>query len=230
LTAQRALGILCQQLTMSSITFRERPWTRVELVSMDGQCNDLTIALYRQDTPDGTIGIVHTYSSVPGAQERVRFVAGAMRTLGDLAAAGDDPAAVAFPCGTWHAAIARRLFLEAVKVDQTAPVTPRPLELVDQKTGQTIVAEPTGGGSYRLTARDVGDDAPSRAGVASRGLRKLAELPDAGDEPTASFACGADHHALVGLLLPRAVNVRQAIREEEAMVGRGLLTAPGAQE
>ncbi len=116
-----------------------------------------------------------------------------------------------------------------MKVDQTAPVTPRPLELLDQKTGQTIVAEPTGGGSYRLTARDVGD-AASRAGVAARGLRKLAELPDAGDEPTASFACGADHDALVGLLLPRAVNVRQAIREEEAMAARGLLSAPGAQE
>ncbi len=149
---------------MSSATFRERPWTRVELVSMDGQCNDLTIALYRQETPDGAIGIVHTYSSAPGAQERVRFVAGAMRTLGDLAAAGDDPAAVAFACGTWHAAIARRLFLEAVKVDQTAPVTPRPLELLDQKTGQTIVAEPTGGGTYRLTARDVGDGAEPRRG------------------------------------------------------------------
>ena len=27
---------------MSSITFRERPWSRVELVSMDGQCDDLT--------------------------------------------------------------------------------------------------------------------------------------------------------------------------------------------
>jgi hypothetical protein len=36
--------------------------------------------------------------------------------------------------------------------------------------------------------------------------------------------------AIVGLLLPRAVNVRDAIREEELSAGRGLLTAPGASE
>lgn len=214
---------------MRLATIPEHAWTRVELVSMDGQCADITIALYRQDGPEGTVGIVHSYSSAPGAQERVRFVAGAMRALGELVQPGDDPAAVAFPCGTWHAAVARRLFLEAVKVDQREPVEPRPLELLDQKTGQTIVAEPLGAGAYRLSARDAGED-QSRARIAVRGLRKLGELPDDEDERVATFACGADHHGLVGLLLPRAVNVRQAIREEELGAGRGMLSAPGAQE
>ena len=82
-------------------TIRERPWTRVELVAMDPQCDDITIALYRQDTPDGAIGIVHTYSSAPGAAG-----AGALRRRLRCAPsassppAATDPAAVAFACGS----------------------------------------------------------------------------------------------------------------------------------
>ena len=90
----------------------ERTWFRVELVSMDAQCADISIALYRQETETGPVGIVHTYSRVAGAQERVAFVAGAMRTLGGLAQVGDDPATIVLTRGTWHPAIARRLFLE----------------------------------------------------------------------------------------------------------------------
>ena len=38
----------------------ERTWFRVELVSMDGQCADISIALYRHETETGPVGIVHT--------------------------------------------------------------------------------------------------------------------------------------------------------------------------
>jgi len=207
----------------------ERTWSRVELVSMDGQCADISIALYRQETETGPVGIVHTYSRAAGAEERVVFVASAMRSLGGLAQAGDDPATIAFTCGTWHPAIARRLFLEAVKVDQTAPLEARPLELVDRKTGQALTVEPIGPAAYRVCASETGD-APNRAPAVARGMRKLAELADLDDPTTFAFACGHDHAALVGLLLPRAVNVRDAIREEEMSAGRGMLTAPGASE
>jgi hypothetical protein len=194
---------------------------------MDPQCADITIALYRQETPEGTVGVVHSYSTLPGAAERVTFVAAAMRTLGDLSAAGDDPATVAFRCGSWHAALARRLFLEAVKVDQTAPVAVRPLTLVDRKTGQTITIEHLGTARYRVASAAI-DETASRAPAVTRGLRKLAELAPSEDETLVEFACGHDHDALVGLLLPRAVNVRDALREEEQSAGRGMLAAPGA--
>jgi hypothetical protein len=194
---------------------------------MDPQCSDITIALYRQELPGGTVGVVHSYSSRPDAAERVAFVAAAMRTLGDLATLGDDPGTVAFRCGSWHAALARRLFLEAVKVDQTASVSVRPLTLVDRKTGQTIIVEHLGTARYRVSSAAV-DDAPSRAPAVTRGLRKLAELPVSDDDTLVEFACGHDHDALVGLLLPRAVNVRDALREEELSAGRGVLAAPGA--
>jgi hypothetical protein len=45
-----------------------------------------------------------------------------------------------------------------------------------------------------------------------------------------AFPCGHSHDALIGLLLPRALNVRAVLREEEAAVGRGNLVAPSQQK
>ena len=60
---------------------------------------------------------------------------------------------------------------------------------------------------------------------------KLAEVEaDAADDTRVRFGCGADHDALVALLLPRAVNVRSALREQELAASRGVLLAPSAQQ
>ena len=60
------------------------------------------------------------------------------------------------------------------------------------------------------------------------GLRKLAEMEDRGD--ILAFSCGQSHDPLIGLLLPRALNVRATLREEEAAATRGVLVAPSAQK
>ena len=192
---------------------REKPWTRVELVGMDPQCADISVALYRRTGVEVPLAVVHTYSDKPGAAQRVARIAEAMRVLGGMQA---------------HAA--RRVFLEAVKLDQALPLEPRPLVIVDRKTGQTITAEKHGSGSYELVAEGVEDGVPSRAPVATRGMRKLAELPTPESETAFAFDCEHDHDALVGLLLPRAVNVRDTLREEEQIAARGLLAAPGTGE
>jgi hypothetical protein len=210
---------------------REKPWTRVELVGMDPQCADISVALYRRTGVDVPLAVVHTYSDKPGAAQRVARIAEAMRVLGGMQAHTEDPAtSVAFPCGAWHASAARRVFLEAVKLDQALPLEPRPLVIVDRKTGQTITAEKHGSGSYELVAEGVEEGVPSRAPVATRGMRKLAELPTPESETAFAFDCEHDHDALVGLLLPRAVNVRDTLREEEQIAARGLLAAPGTGE
>ena len=59
------------------------------------------------------------------------------------------------------------------------------------------------------------------------GLGKLAELDVDGNE--ISFPCGFDHHKIVALLLTRALNVRNALREQEASATRGVLNAPSQQ-
>ena len=133
------------------------------------------------------------------------------------------------PAATWHAAIARRLFLEAVKVDQTLPVEPRPLELLDRKTGPG----PDGRADRpRGLSRLRRGDAATRRAARRPSPRGDAQARRAGGRSTTRRPSPSpaehDHEALVGLLLPRAVNVRDAIREEEMSAGRGVLTAPGA--
>ncbi len=196
---------------------------------MDAHFEEISIALYLQAGPDGPEALVHTYSPKPGAHERIAFVARAMTALGGLEPAPGD-ARVRFSCRTWHAAAAKRLFLEACKLDPAVPLRTRPLEVADRKTGQTINARPLGAGAYRVEASGVTGEAPSRAPAVARGLARLAEL-DTGDDPqVVAFSCGQAHDALVGLLLPRALNVRAALREEEAKATRGVLVSPGARE
>lgn len=196
---------------------------RVELVSMDARFEEISIGLYVRDGA----GLVHTYSPKPGACERIRFVTGAMAALGGLEPDGDR---VRFPCGVWHAAAARRVFLEACKLDPAATPAPLPLEVADRKSGQTIRVRSLGSGAYRIEADGATAEIPSRAAAVARGLARLAELEPADDPEAIRFACGQPHDALVGLLLPRALNVRAALREEEATATRGVLVAPGALE
>ncbi len=203
---------------------------RVELVSMDGHFHDISIALYRQDRADGPAGLVHTYSTRPGAPERVAFVTRAMAALGGLELVEGSQDLVRFPCGTWHAAAARRVFLEACKTDPSVLPDPRPLETIDRKTGQQIRVEPLDSGAYRVLAEGVAAGTPSRAPAIAAGLAKLAELAPPAEETVVSFPCERDHHALTGLLLVRALNVRAVLREEEQIATRGVLVAPSAQQ
>jgi hypothetical protein len=204
-------------------------WRRVELLPMDAHEGEISLALYRRETESGPVGLVHTYSRRSGAAARARDLTAALAVLGGLEPAGDDRT-VRFPCGTWHLAASKRLFLEACKLDPALPVAPRPLAVTDTKSGQEIAVEPLGSGGYRVTAAGVGEGEQSRAPAIAAGLAKLAELETAGDDETViAFPCGHGHDALIGLLLPRALNVRAALREAESVSSRGVLVAPSAQ-
>jgi hypothetical protein len=212
------------------VTVIDDRWRRVELISMDPHCSDISVGLYRADEADGPVGLVHTYSSRPGASERVRFLAHAMAVLGGLEHEEEDEGQqVSFPCRTWHASAAKRLFLEAAKQDPSVPVVPRPLEVPDTRSEQTIRIEPLGGGSYRVQADGVSGETPSRAPAIAAALVKLAQLT-ASENEQVSFPCGHEHDALIALMLLRAQNLRAAMREEEMNASRGVLVAPSAQE
>jgi hypothetical protein len=174
---------------------------------------------------------VHSYSRRPDAAERVAFLSRAVVEVGGLAPVEGDPRLVRFHCGEWHHTASKRLFLEAAKLPSSAALGPRPLAIFDKKSGQQISVEPLGSGEYRVHADDVEPDATSRAPAVAGGLAKLAELEiDDADPTVVRFRCGHEHDALVGLLLPRALNVRAVLREEEAIASRGVLAAPSAQE
>jgi hypothetical protein len=203
---------------------------RVELVSMDPHCGDISVGLYRRDTPSGPVGVVHSYSTRPGTTERLDSIRDALVLLGGLERVDADPdPAVRLPCRSWHNAAMKRLFLDCFRIEPHVPPAPRPLEAPDPRSSQLIRIVPLGGGVYRVESTGGEEGEPSRATAIARALVRLVEL-DAVDETTVAFACGSDHHELMGLMLVRAQNLRAALREEELTAGRGVLAAPAARE
>jgi hypothetical protein len=192
---------------------------------MDRHAEDITLALYLM--ADGASAVVHSYSSRPTVPDRLEWLARAMRTLGGLTGTGRT---VAFPCGAWHELAARRIFLEACKLDPSADLEVRPLAVHDTRTDQAVHVSALGAGTYQVVAVPADPAAASRAPAIAAGLAKLGGMDlDAADATTVRFHCGAPHDELVGVLLPRAINVRAALRELESAATKGILVAPSAQ-
>jgi len=189
---------------------------RIELVSMDPHCHDITLGLYQQDRDF----LIHSYSRHPDAPARLRFLRDAAVILGGMQTKGEH---LTFPCGVVHKAAVRRIFLESAKLPTGGDIAPKPLTIFDKKSTQQITVHSLGNGRYQVVA-----DGP-RVEAITGGLKKLAELNEA--EPgVVVFPCGQSHDALIGLLLPRALNVRAILREEESAATRGVLVAPSAQK
>ncbi len=205
---------------------------RIELVPMDPHFNDISIGLYRQGANHGNntpVFLVHTYSRISGVSERIETVVAAMQVLGGMLKNADG--LLHFPCNSAHEAACRRVFLEACKLAPETPAEPRPLNILDKKSGLTIKVDSVGKGVYRVTAEGEGRGAARRVSAIAGGLAKLGEMESVATDTrdTVTFACTQSHDALVGLLLTRAPNVRIVLREEETGAGRGVLSAPSQQ-
>ena len=196
---------------------------RIELVSMDPHCANITIGLYEQ--PGGCV--IHSYSGLLEARVRLDSIRHAMQVLGGLE---EHQGLLSFPCAARHQPAMRRTFLEACKLPTAATVDPRPLTVLDKKLNSNVLIRSLGEGLYELTAEGSAD-AASRLEAIANGYRKLAEVEFVPAEPHRFlFACGHVHDALVGLLLPRTLNVRAILREQEMAASRGQLVAPSAQK
>ena len=205
---------------------------RIELIPIDPHFNDITIGLYRQNANhanNAPVFLVHTYSRISGAAERIETVRQAMQTLGGMLKTADG--LLYFPCNSAHEAACRRVFLEACKLASDTPAEPRPLNILDKKSKLTINVDSTGKGVYRVTTEGEGRGAARRVAAIAGGLAKLGEMEnvETDNRDTVAFACAQSHDALVGLLLTRAPNVRIVLREEEMGAARGVLSAPSQQ-
>ena len=203
--------------------------SRVELVSMDPHFDDISIALYCPDGPGLPCYQVHTYSRLPGADERVAGVARTMQVLGGMEQTSDG--LLGFSCGHAHQLAVKRLFLEACKLPPGQPIEPRPLHIFDKKANATIAVASLGQGLYEARTTEQVRGVERRVATIARGLIRLGEMDEVADQPNqVRFGCGHSHDALIGLLLVRTPNVRAAMREAESMASRGVLSAPSAQE
>jgi hypothetical protein len=204
---------------------------RIELVSMDPHCSNITIGLYEQGGAGGSACpeyVIHSYSGLPEARARLDSIRHAMVVLGGLDL---REGRFGFPCGWRHQLAMRRTFLEACKLPTEAEVVPRPLTVLDKKLDRNVMVRSLGGGTYELTADGPADASATRLESIAGGFRKLAEVEFVPAEPHRfHFGCGQAHDALIGLLLPRALNVRAILREQEMASSRGMLVAPSAQK
>lgn len=204
---------------------------RIELVPMDPHFHDISIGLYRQETGDGPVFQVHSYSSRDGARQRVEFVARAMALLGGLEPVVGETRKLRFRCRAEHPFACRRVFLEACKLDPSQPVEPRPLQILDKKSNRTLTVSSQGSGVYLLAADGDELDKANRIEAVANGLLKLGQMQvGVSGRDSVAFGCGQAHDALVGLLLVRALNVRAVLREQEMTASRGVLSAPSAQK
>jgi hypothetical protein len=204
---------------------------RIELVSMDPHFQNISIGLYRRQRDGKPEFLVHTYSGIEGAGQRIGLIATAMTILGGMESTPGETQQLRFPCGFEHHLAARRVFLEACKLDPNNAVNSRPLTILDKKTNRKITAASLGGGVYHLTADGEEEGRASRVAAVAGGLMKLAEMqPVEQSSDRVAFPCGKTHDSLVGLLLVRSLNVRAVIREQEMATSRGVLTAPSAQK
>ena len=200
---------------------------RIELVSMDPHCQDISIGLYEQRQGKPTY-LVHTYSGKPEAGERIDFLVRTMKTFGGLESDGNG--LLCFPCGERHELAIKRVFLDGCKVDPLGEAGAHPLRIFDKRSRCDVTAVSRGQGIYELRIEGNPDTGPRRVTAIARGLARLGEMrTDQSYTNRVSFACGQSHDALVGLLLIRAPNVRAAMREAEMMAARGVLSAPSAQ-
>ncbi len=201
--------------------------TRVELVSTDKYFRDVSIALYALQEADGWRFLVQSFAAYDGIKARLAFIRDAMQTLGGMAPAGDEDR-LRFPCGGEHLVAVRRLFLQACKEKPDSAAEMSPLSMWDKKAELTVSAQGLGQGAYELSADG---DAGGRLTALRNALVKLADAQaddDVGER--LCFACGHDHHAMVGLLLQSAPNVRAVMREFEMNAAKGVLLAPGSQK
>ena len=201
---------------------------RVELVPMDSHCSNITLGLYRQDQNGRPYYLFHTYSNLAQAKERVASLTEMARTLGGTEQNGGR---LHFTYRAAHQAAARRLFLESAKLASNSVSQPRPLSIFDKKSGRNVAVTSLGAGAYEISADGPEEGREARIEAIVGGLKKLGEMsPVAGQPHRLAFSCAQPHDALVGLLLPRALNVRAILREEEMTSTRGVLTAPSQQK
>ncbi len=203
---------------------------RIELVSMDPHFYDISIALYRQMERDGSAFQIHSYSNRKGTVQRMEFVQRVMTVFGGLESVAGEACKLRFSCCNDHSVACRHIFLGACKVDPLQFPEPRPLHILDKKSGRTVTVASHGDGVYQVRANGEELDKDSRIAAVASGLIKLGKMQRAGSSgDCVAFDCGHAHDSLVGLLLVRALNVRAVLREQEMAAARGVLSAPSAQ-
>jgi hypothetical protein len=201
--------------------------SRIELLPEDRHFRDISIALHVREDERGQRFLVHSYASYDGTEARIAYISDELRRLGGLEKVPGGKF-LRFPCGHGHRTALRRLFTRICRRDPNGPAVAYSLTAHDKKADCDIIITSEGDGRYRIAAALETPMAIRRIGATRNGFVKLTQMtaPDTADD-LAIFDCGMAHDDMVAMLLPDALNVRGATREQDALRSGGVLSAPG---
>jgi len=204
---------------------------RIELLSMDRHCQNISLGLYCCDVDGAPQVLVHTYASAAEAQGRVEFIRQALIVMAGLESVHETSGLLHFPCQCLHERALKRAFLDVCKLETNTPLEMKPLTVFDKKASCGLTALKLGDGVYQMNAEQRTEVAQKRTAALAGGFVKLCDMetPEGQDNQVA-FSCQTNHDALIGLLMFRAQNVRNSMREEQLAASRGSLSAPSQQK
>ena len=203
---------------------------RVEIHSMDKHCHDISLGLYQREIDGVSYYLVHTYSSVESAPERVVFIRQTLTTMLGMEPNPLKPEWLRFTCGDRHEKAVKRGFLDLCKLATGNLLEPKACTVFDKKADCDLTIQEQSAGVYRISAADKTTAAVRRVAALVRGFTKVCEMePIGGETDEIRFSCGARHDEMLGMLMFRAQNVRSAMQEEAAAAGRGSLAPPSQQ-
>jgi hypothetical protein len=179
----------------------------VELVSRDPNFHDISVGLYLK----GQVLTFWTFSTVPGAQDRIRHVRDRAMKLAGMELVPGTHNQARFTCSDTHRKALRFMAAEAVEKPPERPIPSGAISTRDNKTRLTFIATPTledGKWTYTVTAE--GEAEPPlpqmRIKAVVGGFMRYGDCQRVAENKFA-FPCGARHDELARLLISYARNV-----------------------
>ena len=149
---------------------------RIELFSMDANCLDISLALYRRGTGESARVLVHSYSQLDGVTERVGFISQALQVKAGLEPVSGESGWLKFPCDGFHQRALTRAFLDVCKLASGTPLAVEPLSKFDKKADCNLSAVELGGGVYEMRPDQQTEAGHKRASALTRGFVKLCQM------------------------------------------------------
>ena len=198
----------------------ERYGECLELVPIDPNFHDISVALYAKDR----VATVWTFSRREGVEDRIRQICSQLARLGDLEPVEDAHNRLRPPCGVIHRRPLKFLMMQAVEKAPTFTHAAGPVK--DLRSDLMLTFESTevdGRTVYRVTGEGEARNAAGRLRAVTSGFLRYGEMERTGDGGVA-FPCGARHDPLMRLLLPYARNVSGTQDMLDADALRGQMT------
>ncbi|MSQ09359.1 MAG: hypothetical protein EXR57_03205 [Dehalococcoidia bacterium] len=179
----------------------------VELVSSDPNFKDITVGLYLK----GATLTFWTFSSLPGAQDRIRQIRDRAVLLTGMEPVPGTHNEARLACGDTHRKAMRFMASEAVERKPDREIPSGAISVKDTKSHLVFFAEPSqkdGRWIYKVTAQGHGPvpQAALRVKAVVGGFMRYGDCQRVSEDQFA-FPCGARHDQLARLLISYARNV-----------------------